>query len=316
MVELLSTQITPVAVPGREAIHTWDGRLVLGDPTTSPAFLIEEISGRDAKADHEDRRTPRVGQIGETPRRTLLQGKTEAWRGSIYAGSLAELRRARALLLDAFSTNDELRMDVAWHPDYRATLLPEEQVDWFFHARCIALSAPDMAPKLTPRGLRVPFTLALRLSDPRYYQARELVYETGSLDTSSETTLPVTAPFTVGGGLVGAVAVSNPGTAPVDPVIDIHGPATAPELFNDTVGAVLRTRAVTIPADSFLQVDFRERRLLLDGQSDYGHRLDRAQTNWWDEGVPGLAPGENLIRLRGGVTDPAKAVIRFHPASY
>lgn len=312
-------------VPGLEATHSWNGVITLNDRGTSPAtrpdpcYLLDRISGLKSLPDAEDQRDSPTGRQGEIARLSARRGKSLSYEGMIQSTSLVGLRDAESAAAAAFYEMAEGLMVMA----------PVAGAPWDtrqFRARCILWDVPD--EQLVPatrwsRGYERPFTLGLRMSDGRYYDPTVAVSEqTGLVTPLSGTAPPFTPPFTLTApaAATGSITFDNPGTAPVDPIIDIFGPVTNPIIENTTLGASLIFNAsggVTIPAGQFLRVDFNSRRVLLAGTSDYRSKLDLIASTWWDPNIWGLTSGSNTIRLRGdSVADPAKAVVQFNPADW
>jgi len=121
-------------------------------------------------------------------------------------------------------------------------------------------------------------------------------------------TYPVTYPASTSGG---PVTVVNAGTAPVCPVVRMYGPATGPVLSVDGQGS-LSFPSLTIPAGDYVEVDFRERTVLVNSLptvSRYG-LLDFAAATWWQ-----LQPGSNVVRYApAAYSGGAAAVVTWRAA--
>jgi hypothetical protein len=314
-----------MGVPGLEATHTWNNGVVLNNRGTSPAtrpdpcYKLDRIGGLKSLADPEDQRDAGTGRAGEIERLSVRRGKTLTYEGMIQSRSLAGLRTAESTMTAAFY---EMAAGVMLMQPLPGAAWPTRQ----FHARCLTLDIPD--EQVVPytrwsRGYERPFALGLRMSDARFYDpTTNLALQTAAITQLSGLAPPFTPPFTLTAPAAGAGSVTfdNPGTAPVDPVIDIYGPVTNPIIENTSMGKDLRFSAsggLIIPAGQFLRVDFVSRRVLLQGTTDYRAKLDLITSSWWDPNVWGLAAGSNTIRLRGdSVADPAKAIITFNPADW
>lgn len=303
---------TLAGILGVEARHQWNDAIVLGDESASPRVKIEGISGLRSLADPEDRRDLATGRRGEIERDSLRRGKTLVYELMLQARSLAELRQLASRLGGAFDDLRSGRMLVTPHPDYTAGF------SRFFYARALTLEEGKEVPNPDARWqFQQPFALALRMADARFYDPQQVVGETGDIAETGGLAPPFTPPLilpSVGDG-AGAVVVTNPGTAASDPVIDIYGPVTNPEVSNLTQGLAIAFDDVTIAAGDFLRIDFAARTVLLEGTSDYRAKIDWDESDWWDPGADGLLPGENVIQLRGdSVADPATARVSFYPA--
>ncbi len=161
---------------GIEGRHAWtppgadEPAIVLGRELDDagvrvwPHLKLDRISGLHSLGDSEDRRDPRIGQIGEITRHSKRRGKTVTYEGRIRARSLKTLREAEADLRAAFAEQEaEGRMDVTPHP--LNTEFAGEPAK-FFTARALGI---DIIDRQEQRGYTRFFVLALRLGDPRYF---------------------------------------------------------------------------------------------------------------------------------------------------
>jgi hypothetical protein len=312
-----------ILVPGLEARHTWDGVVTLNDPDVWPQYRLKRIDGLHSLADVEDHRDAATARRGEIERRAVRRGKTMVYVGRIVGRSIPELEMAGAALRHAFEPVVRKQMVITPHPSFAPVLLPGVQYGPLtFEARPLGLEIPEEL--VTPRGrasygYERPFTLNLRMPDPRFYQTTQLgPFETSLLASGTGQSLPWQFPVTLSapGSSSGTVAVDNTGDVDADPIIDVYGPVTNPEVRNDTLDKDLIFQDITVAAGSFLRVNFRDRTVLLDGVSDFRGKLNLEVSDWWDTDVPGLTPGLNTIRFRGeNAADPARAVITFYPAT-
>ena len=310
-----------IIAPGHVARHVWNGQLTLNERGAWPRIVIEAVDGLRSLPDPDDNRDPATGRWGEVPRAAVRRGKTLTYRGYLEDHQITRLWDLREDVLQAFTPiEEELRMDMVPPAGISAQLPPGiEAPTLFYTARCLQCDVPDRGPDRTAMGWAWPLAIALRMSDARFYDTAEQTGETGPLNIQSGMTFPILKPVVIPapGGTAGTATITVGGRADVDPVVRLHGPAGNPAIYNDTLGVVLRTRNLALAADSFLEVDFRDRIALLEGQSDYSHKVDLAQSTWWDEGVAGLLPGDNTIRFAGeGMANPARAELRWHNAIY
>lgn len=296
-------------VPGIEGRHTWDGALTLGDLSVWPRFRIDQITGLHSRADFEARSEPAVGRLGELPRRSFLAGKTVVYEGRVQARDLDELRLGEGQLQAAFAVDDERELISAQHPDYGP-----DSFRW--EARCLTLELGD---RQTTRRYERAYAIALRQSDPRYYGITEDSGETQEFVTGAGESLPFTLPLVLPATAASGSATLNVGgSAPTDPVIEFHGPVTSPRATNQTLGVELRfSPGFAIANGSWVEVDFEERTVKLEGTTLVTAEPDLIASDWWDAGVEGLAPGQNVISYTGDeISDPAKLVIRWRPAHW
>lgn len=109
-----------------------------------------------------------------------------------------------------------------------------------------------------------------------------------SYDLTFDRVYPSAAP-------IGTVEVNNPGNVQVWPTLRIYGPCTQPRIENQTNGGQLIFREpFGIAAGSFVEVDMRERTVLLNGlpSSSRYNQVDFAASDWWP-----LDRGDNTLRL-------------------
>lgn len=84
-----------------------------------PHYHVNRITGLQGGGDSGDRRDDRVGDQGETPRRSFRRGKTITYEGQTRAKTRAALRQAEADLSAVFDDQTyEGLMVVTPHPDY------------------------------------------------------------------------------------------------------------------------------------------------------------------------------------------------------
>ncbi len=316
-------------VPGLEATHTWNGQVALNSNQGGmPRFRLDRIGGLHSLPDIEDNREPAQGRIGERAWPSLFRGRTVTYEGRIFAATLNDLRVAESDLKAAFGTTAEGQMVINYAPGYA----PGAGFAFFYHARCVQLEIPDeqaVAPYALPTPFQRPFVVALRMSDPRFYRSQLQTYNTGSLGTGGIGGIipPITPPIVlVAAGLGGSAVVTNGGNAPTDPVITLvpGGTTQGPNLTNQTIDKKLQFKdALTIEAgiNGDIVIDFKQRTIQeIRGTGppiDLRYQLDIPNSTWWDEGVPGLVPGQNTIIYNGtAIEDPAYAEIRFYNANF
>jgi hypothetical protein len=305
-----------MGVPGLNGIHTWNDGVALNDLSVWPRYRLLRIPGLHTRPEMEDTRDQPAGRLGEIARRAILRGKNLVYEGVLEARNQDELEQARDALLAAFTTTTEGRMSIT-----RA----DGSDPFFYTARCTALDPPEELPDAaalhrSTYGYERAFTLGLRLSDPRFYSdPAKGPLQTGAVVPQAGTPLPWRLPVALiaPGAASGVVVVTNAGTAPADPVVEMHGPALTPAIVNDRLGLQVRL-ALSLAAGQFVRVDFRDRSLLLGGSEDVGALLDRDATTWWDDAdlsQMGLQPGDNPLRYSAdGLQDPAFATVTFNDA--
>lgn len=105
------------------------------------------------------------------------------------------------------------------------------------------------------------------------------------------------------------------GKIDTEPTITITGDGTALALRHRGLDRWLSFEGQTLNAGQTLVIDFAKRTMLINGVIDASNWLDRAASDWWDEGVPGLLPGANVVELyRTGAGDLSVAWRNAYPA--
>ena len=100
------------------------------------------------------------------------------------------------------------------------------------------------------------------------------------------------------------VAVNNSGSDTVLPNIIIATQATNPRIINRTTNKVMSI-GLTVSASSKLEIDMKNKTILLDGLNVYGSQT--SDSSFW-----GLDPGDNVIELITDVqSEQTEAELRF-----
>jgi hypothetical protein len=222
---------------------------------------VDQIAGLHSLPDHEDPRAKRVGRTGENPTPRSFGGKTITYTGEIRGASLPLMRLTRTQMLAAFADLRIGTMELLVHADAGG---PTGQ----FSASVLELDPPDVQ---SSNYYRRSYTLGLRLNDPRVYFPSLAVDESDS----------------------SAAAVTNPGTAPADPVVTITGASGDVTLTDGT-----RVLTFTDVPSGTLVVDFAARTAKVGS----AHApLVVAASDWWDSFVDGIAPDTTVtIEQTGG----------------
>lgn len=308
-------------IVGTEGIFTWNGGAITLNRRDLPVhYRVSELAGLRALPDFEPTSDKTIGRTGEAPRQGTRNGKTITISGEVVAKTgRAALRQAQADLSAAFATTDEKQLTAKQHPDFAGA---DPLSDRRFRARCLACD-PDEGAVQSPNmsrsgGWEMPFTLTLRLDDPRFY-FEDLVTLT---DDTASPMGGAGVPFTPGGSSAGPdatgfqITVDNPGNFDSEAILRLHGYQRNPVVSNQTLDVFLRFRDLIIPGGEFVEIDFRRRKVQLNGDtvSNVRHLLDPSST-WWDRGVVCLAPGSNVIRSRAySVGMGASFDIDYRPA--
>jgi hypothetical protein len=260
--------------PGLEAVHSWNGGIALNTQGSLPRIKLDRLTGYHSLPDADANFADFTGRRGERALPSLERGKTITYEGRIFGRSFEELRRQINLMRASF--RDRSR-------EYEMRVIPADGTVWFYTARVLELSIDDeqtQGPWF--RTWQRQFILGLRQMDPRFYV--DLLQNTGALGPGSHN-------LDVGG------------LADTDPVITLTVPAGEPDvtISNGAVaggnGAAARLRFRNVP-EGVMTLDFRNRRVRIGGV-DMSALLDGTFSTWWDEEVPGLIPGTNILQMEG-----------------
>jgi tail protein len=262
-----------IAVPRGLAVrHVWNGQATLNN-TTSPRAKIDAIRGWRSLPEVDDSSVNLNGRIGQLPFPVSPRGKTLTYEGRLQGRTPAELEALEMSLQYAFGERSA---------EGTMTLTPQSGVygggeAWWYRARVAAFECDDAqdVDRTHPRGMwQRPYTLTLHLFDPRFYHGP---HDSGNIATGQ------------------AYVAGNVGTAPADPAFEIFNveEGETAEIRNQTTGKFLQFQ--DLPAGT-LWVDFRSRLAAMNSNQDAVRYLT-PESNWWDEGTPGLIPGPNTVQV-------------------
>jgi hypothetical protein len=186
--------------------------------------------------------------------------------------------------------------------------------DRYFKAGAMSADVPD---EQFSRNWERKFTVVVRNSDGRvFYPELAGPVDTPAPVASAGTNLPLTPAYVIptGGSKTTTPTFTNPGKAEADPILTVRGPVTNPLLIHDTQWRALRFPSLVVPAGQDLIVDFRDRTVRLNGV-EMGGEIDHGLSDWWDDGVPGLVPGANIVSVVGTAqTASTNLGVTFFPA--
>lgn len=251
---------------------------------TSPRVKLTKITGLHSLPEADDYRDDRVDMPGQLIYPGQARGKTISYEGVLQASDQAALSALRQTFRAAVAErSDEVLIKHIPNASYGSVV-------WGYTARVLAFDCDDeiIVDKLAtiPTPYQRGFVFTVRMSDPRYR-----LYSSAFEDLWNADNLQIVA--------------RAEGGAPADPEIDVHtvvsgNPVT---ITNEsvTVDGNFATLVINPTASGTLQILFRTREIMIDGV-DHVFDLDIAASNWWDEGVDGLAPGDNLVRVSGAGT--------------
>lgn len=272
--------------PGIEARHTWQGLIALNNISdrSNGHIKLTNISGLHGIPDAPDNSAPHKGRRGTYPYPTQPKSKTVQYTGVVRAKTLEKTRRLANMATNAFrDRNTEGVMVIAGVAGGPS---------WWFRARPQACEIPDEqtnGPDYVWKWERA-FDLQLMLYDPRIYLG------------APETPLI--------GGATGTATINNPGRTDSDPIFYISAFAGGDlEFQNDANQRLLRFE--DLPSGD-LVCNFYRRTIIINNVEYSGHM--HPNSDWWDESVQGLLPGNNTLHVYGdgGATFPWG--ITWHPA--
>jgi hypothetical protein len=194
---------------------------------------------------------------------------------------------------------------------------------YFYRARVLALISDDewiAGPSHTRSGgWERAFIVSLRMHDPHFYATTGVSATSGTVPTVTPSGMPWAWTNNSAGYSAESVYVdvTDTGRANAEPVIDLYGPVTGPRVVNEVTKTGLRFDPnLAIYSGNFLRLDFRRRTTLFNGITDYDSYRVQENSDWWDDGVPGLVRGATQrIRYSGRFTSSVsrpQVVVNFN----
>lgn len=261
-----------------QATFTWNG-FVFGNVDSFPrAFLPLNggVNGLRDRPDSEDNRDPATGQDGEYLYPSRLRGKPIILTGRLQALDAVSLAEHRTAFLAATASNTPGLLSIA-------PFVERGGVEWLTGCR---VQAATCDPSITRDSNAVPspwqheFVCSFRQHIPTF---GAVPLHTADDDDS--------------------FVATNAGTAPSDPVVTVTVASGVHDvsLYNDTTGKVLAFYGLDAASGGDLVVTFApgQRGATIGGLPAMKYMNDLV-SNWWDEGEPGLLPGDNVMRQNGG----------------
>lgn len=259
---------------GIEALWTLNGSLALNDPTADAHMHLSKVSGLFSLPEHEDPSAPKVGRIGLNAYPTSPGGKSPIVTGHMRAVSLPALRAFGGALraeLTKFSTTSYV--DIAPHADVGG---PTGR----FYCRPLQLDEDDLQALVSWSRDAV---IGWRMHDPRVY------FPDLAVDVSGNPAI-----------------VTNPGSAPADPVITLAG-AAGDVTVTDTVHSLVFRN---VPSGTMV-IDFAARTAKVGAANC---ELVVADSDWWDSFVDGISGHATTIGI--GQTGATGVQVQFTPAAW
>lgn len=288
-------------IVGIEGIHTC-GSLVLNDREDDlPRLDLTGMPGFRSLPEFEPLNEKNTGRLGEVPRRGDRGGKSFTFEGIVKADNIVDFRELAADLGARFQSTREQEWEAAPHPDDPNITLPTRT----YFARPVELAVEEewgtSVQKIT-HGFECPFSLVVRMSDPRFYfpDEEEVTSSTRAtndgegdlIDPGSGTASDQAIDVTV----VNEGNVETPGIIRIDAASGTQ--ITNPVISNETNGKFLRFRDLQLDTGEAIIIDMQNRTIVRDNGNNSRHKLDGLST-WWDVGIGSFVPGSNTIRLRG-----------------
>lgn len=139
------------------------------------------------------------------------------------------------------------------------------------------------------------WTIELVAEDPRIYEDSLNSLST-NVAVSAGVDFDIDFDFNFGGGSGGSVLCTNSGFFPSLPIIRFLGPCTTPRAININTGEEIRLNT-TIVAGDFIDVNFMDRTILLNGATSRYSSLD-SLSRWWS-----LNTGTTEVKFVATATD-------------
>ena len=132
-------------------------------------------------------------------------------------------------------------------------------------------------------------------TDPRIYDATQSSSSTAAATSGGGRTYNRTYNLTyAAGGAGGTINATNAGNFPTRPTVRIDGPVTDPRIENVTAGKYLQFSGLTLASGEWLDIDFQNRTVLLNGTASRYNYLT-STSSFWE-----LGPGNNQIYFTSG----------------
>lgn len=255
--------------------------LTLGAGT---AYGINDMRGFDDLPDLRTSDTPRPSDHGLYP-------------GSDFAGG----RTVEVALIVTAATDAAFRAAIQALED--ATVLRAAEA-------ALSFQKPGMAAarrvNVRPRRRSIPndwdhvfrigrVVLQFAATDPRVYDDALSTGSTAAATSGGGRTYDRTYNLTyAAGGAGGTITATNAGNFASRPTARIDGPVTDPRIENVTAGKYLQFSGLTLAAGEWLDIDFANRTVLLNGTASRYNYLT-STSSFWE-----LAPGASQINFTSG----------------
>lgn len=257
----------------------------------SDSFLyhVDQINGIAGSPAIREARENKSASNGQHDYGQLLAERLITMHGELLAHSATERDLARQILSNAFITDGQYRW-LKWQVsgDYA------KQV----YCKVLELSFPEAFYKNSPY-LRE-FIINFIAADPLIYSQTEnidTIYIPSATGGRSYAKTYAKAYGTIQTG--GKATLNNLGNFDSLPTIRLYGPLTIPKIRNNSDGAKEIQIDTTVAAGDYLEVDFTDHTIMLNGTTSRYNYLN-SNSQWWV-----IKAGNNDIEFRdsGGDTD-------------
>lgn len=270
--------------------------LTLNSPADNYLYHVTRIDGLDSPSLRETRQD-RAAMDGQIDWGSLLGERLITLRGEILATSSTQRDSARQSLGDAFIVDGNYH----WL-QYQISGQVAKQV----YCKVLNLRLPERFFRKSPYIRE--FIINLIAVDPRILsqnQENKIVYIPS---TEGGFVFPITFPLAFGTVQTGGkITCTNDGNYSVLPIVKMFAPLTNPKIRNNDDGQKEILINLTITGSDWLEIDFEEKTIMLNGTTSRYNYLGSSPDDWWK-----ILPGNNEIEFRdsGGNTD-GKAEIIF-----
>lgn len=256
---------------GKDGLFTWNG-LVIGNIATLPRYHIDGVTGLRDRPDAEDNRSPATGRPGEILYPSLKRARPIVIEGRVLGSDPVDLATSVSDLLTATADTEQATLTLSPMP-------ARGGIEFITACRvqtCIISPDFDHGPNDRPTPWQHAFVLSWRTTLPTY----------GALPAKTNTN-------------ASTFDAVNDGGAPAELEVTVTVPSGTHDISveNTTTGRLLAFKAV--PAGSFV-INFTGRTCTLSGVDVGARYLDDVVSDWWDENVPALQPGSNVLLQTGG----------------
>lgn len=246
-------------------------------------YYLTAISGFDSPGLREVREN-RPGADGQIDYQNLLGERLIAFGGEMLANNIVEKNKLRANLINAFlvdGTYHWLRYQVSGE-------IPKQ-----IYCKVFSL---DILDEIRDDPFGKGFTINLIAIDPRIYSQEELTETVYIPSVEGGRVFDKVYPKTYGTIQVGGkIVCANDGNFSNLPIIKLYGPLSNPKIRNNDDEAKEILINIVVADGDYLEIDFEEKTVLLNGTASRYHYLD-TDSKWWK-----MKPGNNEIEFRDGL---------------